>query len=782
MACVPDAGACHRPAESLQAHRSPRWTHRDRGGSIQHVPPTGQDPAPVAYDSRVTLPIQVGPSTVTINRDDRVLVCQPDGRIDPTHEEGLFARDTRFVSGYGLLLNGRSPVLLNSSPIQFFSARFEFTNERLLDDAGPIERHSLWLRLDRSISGGVHEDYDLVNYGRRSVRLTLEIEIASDFADLFEVKSGELVRRGTLNARWFRTRQELHTKYENDDFRRELVIAIDRADSPPQFANGRLSFVVVLEPKTTWHACLRWLPMMLGSRRPATLDCSALADPPSDLARRHLPRVSLDTPNVTVRRAWDQAVRDLEALRLEDPAFARGVFIPAAGVPWFVTLFGRDSLVVSMHAISGFPEFAAGALRRLSDLQATADDPERDMEPGKILHEIRHGELAQLGILPYQPYYGTHDATSLFVIVLSYLYHWLGDVELVRHYLPNAEAAMRWIDTDGDRDGDGLQEYATRSSHGYYNQGWKDAGDAIQHADGSLAPLPIGLVELQGYVYDAKLRLAEMYDLLDRGADAKRLRREARALFERVNDRLWWDAEDTYYLGLDGDKRPIESVASNPGHLLESGIVPVDRAQRLVRRLLAEDLWSGWGIRTLSSRHPGYNPFSYHTGSVWPHDNAMIAGGFRHYGFDAEAARIARAMFDAAERFQANQLPELFAGLPRDPGGFPVQYLGANVPQAWAAASIIRFVAVLCGIHAHSNRDGSRLYLNPELPDWLPELTIDNLRAGEGALRIRFRGGTAEVLSNTSGFEVVHGPGPQPLVDDPRHEALARRATLAAAG
>ncbi len=241
------------------------------------------------------------------------------------------------------------------------------------------------------------------------------------------------------------------------------------------------------------------------------------------------------------------------------------MFIPAAGVPWFVTLFGRDSLIVSMQGISGFPEFASGALRRLSELQATADDPERDMEPGKIPHEIRHGELAQLEILPFEPYYGTHDATSLFVIVLSYLYHWTGDERVLRRYLPNAEAAMAWIDTHGDRDGDGFQEYQTRSTHGFYNQGWKDAGDAIVEADGSLAPLPIATCELQGYVFDAKTRLAEVYDVLGRPKDARRLRREAQRLYERVNEVFWWEEEGTYVLGLNGRKEQIRSVASNAG-------------------------------------------------------------------------------------------------------------------------------------------------------------------------------------------------------------------------
>ena len=381
--------------------------------------------------------------------------------------------------------------------------------------------------------------------------------------------------------------------------------------------------------------------------------------------------MGIDAPNETVVRTWRRSVRDMEALRLEDPQFERGVYIPAAGVPWFVTLFGRDALVVSMQGISGFPEFAAGALRRLSNLQATEDDPERDMEPGKIPHEIRHGEIAQLGILPFTPYYGTHDATSLFVIVISYLYQWLGDVEVLNRYLRNAEAAMAWIDTSGDRDGDGFQEYRTRSSHGYYNQGWKDAGDAIVEADGSLAELPIGVCELQGYAYDAKLRLGDIYETLGRLEDAERLHAEARRLYERFNNDFWWESEGTYYLGLNGHKQPIESVASNAGHCLASGIVPTDRAGRVVERLMASDMWSGWGIRTLSSDHVAYNPFSYHTGTVWPHDNAMIAGGFRRYGYADEAARVAKGIFDAAERFVANRLPELFAGLPRQRGGFP---------------------------------------------------------------------------------------------------------------
>ena len=710
----------------------------------------------------MTFPVQIGPSTITINRDDRVLVCQPDGRV-LGDDDGFFTRDTRFISGYEVRINGVRPLLLSSSPIQFFSSRFEFTNDVLVDTDGTIPRQSLALRLDRTVADAVHEDYDLVNYSTRPVRLTIEIAVLSDFADIFDVKHGEIVRRGELNTRWFRSRRELRTSYVNGDFRRDLIVAVERPTSTPQFANGSLVFVATIPPKDVWHTCLKWLPVTASKGRLVTLDCNAVDAPFRKVGAKHLPNVSIETPNPIVDRAWDQAVRDLEALKLEDPSFERGVFIPAAGVPWFVTLFGRDSLIVSMQGISGFPEFASGALRRLSELQATEDDPERDMEPGKIPHEIRHGELAQLRILPYQPYYGTHDATSLFVIVLSYLYHWNADPALLRRYLPHAEAAMAWIDKFGDRDNDGFQEYKTRSSHGHYNQCWKDAGDAIVEADGTIARLPIAACELQGYVYDAKIRMADIYDVLDRPQDARRLRRQAKRLYDHFNDKFWWEEEGTYYLGLNGRKDPIRSVASNAGHLLQSGIVPPERAERVVRRLMAGDMWSGWGIRTLSSDHPYYNPFSYQTGSVWPHDNATIAGGFRRYGFNAEAAQVAKGIFDAAERLVGQRLPELFSGLPRIPASFPVPYLGANVPQAWAAGSVFRFVAILCGLHATTDADGSRLYVNPALPDWMPEIRIRNLRVGGGSLDVHFADGVVEVLSNTSKYEVVRAPAPGPL-------------------
>jgi glycogen debranching enzyme len=414
-----------------------------------------------------------------------------------------------------------------------------------------------------------------------------------------------------------------------------------------------------------------------------------------------------------------------------------------------------------MEAIFGYPEFAQGALARLALYQATEDDPARDMEPGKILHEIRHGELTELGLLPWAPYYGTHDATSLFLIVLSYLYQWTNDVEVTRRFRPNAEAALAWIDRFGDLDGDGFQEYRRRSPHGLDNQGWKDSWDGVLDDHGRVPRSPLALCELQGFVYDARLRMAELYELWEEPERAEEQRAEAYRLFDRFNDAFWWEEEGTYALGLDADKRQIRSVASNAGLCLASGIVPAERAPRIVERLMAPDMFSGWGIRTLSRSHAAYNPFGYHTGSVWPHDNATIAGGFRRYGFDAAAGAIAEGIFSAAALFERSQLPELFAGLPRDPGSFPVQYLGANVPQAWAAAAVFRFVAVLGGVHCAAPR--GRLYANPALPGWLPDVEIRNLRAAGGAMHLRFSDDRVDVISNTTELEVVHGAAPRPV-------------------
>jgi glycogen debranching enzyme len=713
------------------------------------------------------MPVIAGPPTITINHDHQFLVCEPNATMAPTGSVGFFARDTRFVSGYSLSINGRTPLLLDANPVDHFAARWEFITPELplagtrdgIEHDIVLEERSIGLRLDRTIFEGIHEDYDLVNYAKVPVRLILEVAIESDFADIFDVRRRRLVRRGDLQSSWHEKSGELRTVYQNGAFKRELVVVVEREGSHPEFANGRMQFVINLQPKGTWHACIYWLPVIDGHRS-RVLPCSAIQNRHPEMVQGVLPPVDIETSHPTLPMIWRQAVADMEALRMADFAVRRSVFIPAAGIPWYVTLFGRDTLVVAMESISGFPEFAIGALDRLSRVQATDDNAEQDKEPGKIPHELRYGELASLGLLPFTPYFGTADATLLYLIVVSYAYQWTRDESLLKRYRPNAEAALNWMLKYGDRDGDGFQEYKTRSTLGYYCQGWKDSHSAIQHADGTIAPLPHALCELQGYAFDALLRMAEAYEIWGEPERSEEMRQRAVRLYQEFNERFWWEEEGTYYLGLDGEKRPIKSVASNAGHCLANGIVPADRATRVVDRLMQPDMWSGWGVRTLSTKHPSYNPYAYHLGSVWPHDNATIAGGFRRAGRHKEAQMIAEGIFAAAERFEGYRLPELWAGVTREPGAFPVPYLGTNVPQAWSAASIFRLIAILCGIHTVGTT--RTIYVNPDLPEWLPDLTLRNLRAGNGATELRLRRDQVEVVSNNTGFQIVHGPLPRP--------------------
>ena len=713
------------------------------------------------------MPVISGPPTLTINHDHQFLVCEPNATMVPTGALGFFARDTRFVSGYSISINGIAPLLLDANPVDHFSARWEFLTPELplagafngIERDVVLEERAVGLRLDRTIFEGIHEDYDLVNYAKEPVRLILEIAIESDFADIFDVRRHRLVRRGDLQSSWHEKAGELRTVYRNGDFRRELVVLVQREDSHPEFANGRMQFVMSLQPKASWHTCIQWLPVIDGHRA-RVLPCSAIQNRDPDMATGVLPPVDIETSHPTLPMIWRQAVTDMEALRMTDFSVRRSVYVPAAGIPWYVTLFGRDTLVVAMESISGFPEFAMGAIERLSRVQATDDNAEQDKEPGKIPHEIRYGELASLGLLPFTPYYGTADATLLFMIVLSYAYQWTRDESLLQRHRSNAEAAINWMLEYGDRDGDGFQEYKTRSSVGYYSQGWKDSHDSIQHADGTIAALPHALCELQGYAFDAMLRMAEAYQIWGELERSEEMRQRAIRLYHEFNERFWWEEEGTYYLGLDGDKKPIKSVASNAGHCLANGIVPPDRATRVVDRLMQPDMWSGWGVRTLSTKHPSYNPYSYHLGSVWPHDNATIAGGFRRAGRHKEAQMIAEGIFAAAERFESFRLPELWAGVAREPGAFPVPYLGTNVPQAWSAASVFRLIAILCGIHTVGRT--RTIYVNPDLPDWLPDVTLKNLRAGNGATELRLKRDQVAVVSNTTGFQIVHGPLPRP--------------------
>jgi glycogen debranching enzyme len=683
--------------------------------------------------------VQVGPTQIAIRQGQTVLVSDPSGQIAYPSEKGLYFADTRLISAWAIYANGQTWDLLNGGAISSDAARIYLVNQTFDTEDGLVPARTVGLVIGRTICGGMHEDLDLTNFGAKPVTFNLEIALRCDFADIFEVKANRIVRRGHVTTEWSEAEQRLHTTYRNADFSR--TISVGPADGSPHavYANGRLSFEVKLTRGETWHGCLLYemTDCELGLAAPSHCIMQAPISDAAELrADWRQSALKIQTSNEEFYRFFHQAIDDMAALRLPHSGLDHKVSVPAAGLPWFLALFGRDTLIVSLQTTLVYPEFARGTLDVLGSLQARERDDYRDAEPGKILHEMRHGELAHFKLIPHTPYYGTADATPLYLVTLHVAWRATGDRGLLEQHLATAEACLEWIDKFGDRDGDGFQEYETRSPVGYENMSWKDAGDAVPYPDGTLVKGPKALCELQGYVYDAWRRMAEIYEALDRPACAASLREKAQELFRRFNEVFWDEDTGFYAYALDGAKNKVLTVASNPGHCLWSGIVPPERAGRVVARLLAPDMWSGWGIRTLSALHPSYNPYSYQCGSVWPHDNSIIALGFKRYGYNAEASQIARDVSEAASHFLLNQLPELYAGIPREPGSFPVQYLGANVPQAWAAGSAFMLLQSILGLEPDAVT--GHFYIDPWLPAWLPDLMIMDLQLGAQSFDIRF--------------------------------------------
>ncbi|HET7880110.1 MAG TPA: glycogen debranching N-terminal domain-containing protein [Acetobacteraceae bacterium] len=692
--------------------------------------------------------VEVGPPQIAIHHGQTVLITDTDGEIEWPSDKGLYFLDTRLISAWAIYANGEPWELMNGGAITADTARIHLTNRAFPSEDGTVPARILGLVIGRRLAGGLHEDLDITNHGQRAMRFNLELAIRSDFADVFEVKSNRIVRRGRITTDWSDAHQTLRTVYRNQDFVRGVQVGPRHADQKAAYANGRLSFELRLAPGETWHCCLLY-DLLDGSRHfRAPHDCAHHADQHTEWQQTVL---KIRTSNEEFYRAYHQSIEDMAALRLPIAGTDHMVFVPAAGLPWFMAPFGRDSLVVSLQNMLIYPEFARGALDVLGRWQAKERDDYRDAEPGKIMHELRYGELAHFKLIPHTPYYGTADATPLYLILLHAAWRAIGDRGLLERHLETAEACLSWIDEWGDRDGDGFQEYQTRSPVGYENMGWKDSGDSMSYTDGTLVKGPKALCELLGYVYDAWLRMAEVYDELGRADRAAALRDKAAKLYRAFNDVFWDEASGFYAYMLDGEKRKVLSVASNPGHLLWSGIVPPDRAARVVTRLMAPDMNSGWGIRTLSAEHAAFNPYSYQNGSVWPHDNSLIALGFKRYGFAHEVGLVARDISRAAGHFLSNQLPELYSGVQRGDADFPVQYLGANVPQAWAAGSTFALLQAILGIALDAPRE--RVFIDPALPAWLPDITLLDLRLGQHRLDLRFwRDGDG------TRFEVLRGP------------------------
>ena len=640
----------------------------------------------------------------------------PDSRVPPN---GFFSQDTRFISLWRLSIQGQPTDVLSTAHLDYFVGDFFLVNRSPELFAAP----ELGIVRQRLVADAWLEDVVVVNHRDEDVHVALDIEVGTDFADLFEVKDNAIRERNITTDRGDR---ELVMRYRNGGVLRETRITVNEPAAIEENAlrlslwlasreERRISFVITgssrfHHERTTYRpaGALNQLRQARRAELKAWMDGA--------------PRLQSDSDLLT--RVYDRSLIDLAALRFYPHTSRQDVSVPAAGLPWFMTLFGRDSLICSYQALPYRPEFARSTLSTLAASQGTAFDDFRDEEPGKILHEIRFGELTATGERPHSPYYGAADSTPLFLILLDEYEKWTGDADLVRLLEPNARQALEWIDRYGDLDNDGYIEYQTRNpDSGLVNQCWKDSWNSILFADGQVAVGPIATCEIQGYAYDAKRRAARLAREAWRDPPlAERLEAEADALRRRFLEDFWTPERGCFALALDGQKRQVDSLCSNLGHLLWSGIVDEARADIIASQLMDTPLWCGWGVRTMASTEGGYNPVEYHNGTVWPHDNSLIAAGLRRYGHHRAAARIAEAVVCAASFFEY-RLPEVFAGCDKELTHAPVQYPTACSPQAWAAAAPLLLLTTVLGLSPAP--DGPRI--DPQLPDMFGETLLTGL-------------------------------------------------------
>jgi glycogen debranching enzyme len=658
--------------------------------------------------------------------------CISDERGDIYEETGgLFARDTRFLSRFRLTVNGAAPLLLSSGKVDYFSAAFYLRNppvRGLVQDSVAIVR-------ERFVSDAMQERIVVENVTTEPVSFELAIHVASDFADIFAVKEHDFALGHPLRAKPLPEPATPTFDPENA----QLVIDDPEANARTQVAfskpgeadGGTMRYQVELAPRACWEVTADIVPNPDERRQQARAVSPGRFGQERARVSDSLTAWQLRVPQLeaswdALEHAFAQSVSDLASLRMRggNHGITR---LPAAGMPWFMTVFGRDTLITSYQTLLFGPELARGALEVLAELQAVEDDPSIDAEPGKIVHEVRHGKAAKVW---FPRYYGTVDATPLYLVLLSEVWRWTRDTALVERLRGPALRALEWIDRYGDLDRDGFVEYRRRTDRGLANQSWKDSGDSQRFADGRLAEAPIAPCEVQGYVYDAKLRLAELArEAWNDPGLADRLEGEAAALQQRFDEAFWVDERGGYYaLALDAQKNRVDSLSSNIGHLLWSGIVPARRAEQVAAALAGDALWSGWGVRTMSTDDAGYSPLSYHNGTVWPHDNSLIAAGLDRYGYRDEALQIVRRMLDAAAFF-GFELPEVFAGLPSETTPFPIAYPTAARPQAWAAGTPVLLLQVLLGLEPDRVSKTLETTVEDELPDWAGSLRLSGLRA-----------------------------------------------------
>jgi len=621
---------------------------------------------------------------------------------DPT---GLFSFDTRFLSRWVLTLNGQRMNALSTDDLQYFETRFFLvpgTGTVYIDAKLSVIRR-------RSVGRGFTEELTILNHDQKPASITVRVEAASDFADLFEVKDA-LKKKGTYSARV--RRDSLELGYERETYKRMTTIS---ATTRAKIDEKGLTFRMRIPPQGSWSTKLTvaaGLPSAVTGRAPRNMQ--------RDLEKWLEAAPTLESDSDALKATYHRSLVDLAALRFSPP-IAGGHSLPAAGLPWFMTMFGRDSIFTSLQALPFAPELAATTLTALGQWQGNGVDDFRDEDPGRILHELRYGEMTAFEERPHSPYYGCADATPLYVVLLDEYERWTGDRKLVRALEHEARKALAWIDDYADLRGDGYVWYQRRNEKtGLENQCWKDSWDSISYRDGKLPGFPRATCELQGYAYDAKMRGARLARLVWKDPEfADALEKQAAALKRRFNRDYWVEGDEYFALALDNEGKQVDTLTSNNGHLLWSGIVDRSKAKAVARHLVGPRLFSGWGVRTLAEGEGRYNPIGYHVGTVWPFDNSFVAWGLRRYGFKEEAAQIASGILDAAEFFDG-RLPEAFGGYERSATKYPVQYPTACSPQAWSTGAPLLFLRTMLGLEP----EGEHLVIDPALPTTIGRLEL----------------------------------------------------------
>jgi glycogen debranching enzyme len=746
--------------------------------------------------ARTMVRLRPRPDTLYVSSGRTVLATDRGGFIDNGPDHGLFVHETRLLSRYRYRIDGVPlfPVALSSvtqrSWLGYYiapAAAFAETSGGSPAAENPLNaaaQNCIELRLSRYTGEGLHEDVDLTNFTQAQAELTLILELESDFADQTETH-GKRVQCGDKTTRW--AGGESHWEWRSDyeavhhyshqgktgeaRLRRGIAIRFSKATSPPQWDGERIAFHVALEPRARWHCCVDHVPILEDRELVPRYGCRSFSLQDNDYDRRT--RIFSNEATVFSNRdsgslasvvvgALEQGKQDLAGLRLFDLDRGDRAWTSAAGLPMYVALFGRDTLTVAWEAAPVTTDLMRGTLPVLAEWQGKEIDNWRDEQPGRMLHEAHTGPLSALNYIPQGRNYGSMTTSGFYPFVVAQLWHWTGDKEVVRPFLDPAMAALKWL--RDHKDDSGFYKYRTRSEQGVANQGWKDSADAIVYEDGSQVSTPIATCEEQGIVYAAKLNLAEVLWWFGRKDEAKQLYREATELKKRFNEAFWMEDEGFLAMALDADNHQVRSIGSNALHCIATGIANKTFVDRSLQRLFEPDMFSGWGVRTLSSQHPAYNPYSYHRGTVWPVEHGPFAIGAYRYGCHEYVERVCRSQFETASLFDFYRLPECIAGHPRDEDHpFPALYPAANSPQAWSATTVYTLMQAMLGLQPFAPL--RILFVDPYLPEWLPELTLSGLRVADAVVSIRFfrkaNGNSSyEILETRGSLHVIRQPSP----------------------